>query len=58
MLIKISLESFHDALIQEKDKFIQIRLISIVDTLKKYLVAQWKDKSNNPKKKNHHHDNK
>jgi hypothetical protein len=48
---KPSLESFCDALIREKDKIVQIGLISTICSSNKSLVVQYKYKSKNPKKK-------
>jgi hypothetical protein len=47
-----------DALIQEKDKFLQLGLISNAGTFNKSLVARQKDKSKNTKKQHPHHNNK
>ena len=47
-----SLESFCDSLIREKDKLIHLGMISNLDTSRKALLAQQKEKSKYPKKKN------
>jgi hypothetical protein len=55
---KLTLESFCDALIREKDKLVQLGVINIPGTSNKALVTQQKDKPKNPKKKYPHHNNK
>jgi hypothetical protein len=55
---KPSLESFCDTLIQDKDKLVQLGLISITGTSKKSLVAHQKDKSKNPKEQHPRYNNK
>jgi hypothetical protein len=52
------LESFCDALIQEKDKLVQLGLINTASTSNKTLVAQHKDKSKNLKKQHPRHNKK
>jgi hypothetical protein len=47
---KPSLENFCDALIREKEKLVQLGLISTVGTSNKVLVIHQKDKPNNPNK--------
>jgi hypothetical protein len=55
---KPTLESFCDALIREKYKIVQLGVIITVGTSNKALVAQKKDKPNNPKKQHPFHNNK
>jgi hypothetical protein len=55
---KPTLESFCDALIREKDKLVQLGVISTIGASNKALVAQQKDKPKNPKKQHHRHNNK
>jgi hypothetical protein len=53
-----SIECFCDALIREKYNLVQLGVIKITGTSKKYLVAQHQDKSKNSKKKHPRHNNK
>jgi hypothetical protein len=55
---KPSLENFCDALIREKDKLVQLGVISTTGTSNKSLVIHQNDEPKNPKKKNPHHNNK
>jgi hypothetical protein len=55
---KLTLESFCDALIREKDKLVQLGVINTACTSNKALVIHQKDKPNNPKKKHPRHNNK
>jgi uncharacterized Rmd1/YagE family protein len=52
---KPSFESFCDALLQEKNNFVKLGLISTAGTSNKDLVSQQKDKSKYLKKKHPHH---
>jgi hypothetical protein len=55
---KLTLESFCDALIREKDKLVQLGVINTTSTSNKSLVVHQKDKPKNPKKQNSRHNNK
>jgi hypothetical protein len=55
---KPTLESFYDALIREKDKFVQLGVINTAGTSNKALVIHQKDKPKNPKKQHPRHNNK
>ena len=47
-------ESYCDSLIREQDKLIHLRIINNVDTSRKDLLSQPKEKSKPPKKQNFH----
>jgi hypothetical protein len=53
-----ALENFCDALIREKDKLVQLVVISTAGTSNKALVVHQKDKPKNPKKQHPCHNNK
>jgi hypothetical protein len=55
---KPTLESFCVALISDEDKLVQLGVISTAGTSNKALVAQQKDKPNNPKKQHPRYNNK
>jgi hypothetical protein len=55
---KPSLENFFDALIREKDKILQLGVISTTGTSNKVLVFHQKDNPKNPKKQHPRHNNK
>jgi hypothetical protein len=55
---KPSLENFCDALIREKDKFVQLGVINTAGTSNKALVIHQKDKPKNRKKQHPRHNNK
>jgi hypothetical protein len=55
---KPSLENFCDDLIKEKDKLVQLGVISTAHTSNKALVVYQKDKPKNPKKQHPRHNNK
>ena len=56
--IETNLESFWDSLIREKYKLIRLGVIIIVDTSRKSLVAQQKNKTKNPNKQHSQKSNK
>lgn len=45
-----SLEYIYGSMTRDKDKILHIRVINIIDTSNKALVAQQKDKTKHPKK--------
>ena len=54
---ELSLESFCDSLIREKDKLIHLGIINNVDTFGKALLTQQKENSKPPKKHNFRNNN-
>jgi hypothetical protein len=54
----LKIESFCDYLITEKEKHVQLGVVSTASTPNKSFVAQQKYKSKNPKKQHPHHNNK